>query len=68
MEMTNEIGTASSGKNEILKKYTRQPYPALVKPAPNAEPDDADENENRDSMPASADWQSPRQLRGAQAG
>ena len=46
METTNETGAASSDKNDILKKYTRQPYPALVKPAPNAEPDETDENED----------------------
>jgi hypothetical protein len=43
METTNATG-ASSDKDEILKKYTRQPYPALVKPAPNAESDETDEN------------------------
>jgi len=43
--MTNETGATSSDKNEILKKYTRQSYPALVKPAPNAEPDEPDDNE-----------------------
>ncbi|MRS63110.1 hypothetical protein [Larkinella terrae] len=45
METTNETG-ASTDKNEILKKYTRQPYPTLVKPAPNTEPDETDENED----------------------
>ena len=45
METTNATG-ASSDKDEILKKYTRQVYPALVKPAPNAEPDETDENED----------------------
>lgn len=44
--MTNETGAASNAKDEILKKYTKQPYPALVKPAPNAEPDETEENED----------------------
>lgn len=41
MAMTNETG-ASSDKNDLLKKYTRQPYPALVKP----EPVETEENED----------------------
>ena len=47
MEMTNETGAASTAKDDLLKKYTRQPYAALVKPAPNAEPDESDENADR---------------------
>ncbi|GAB2517075.1 hypothetical protein [Spirosoma aerophilum] len=45
METTNATG-ASSDKDEILKKYTRQAYPALVKPAPNSEPNETEENED----------------------
>lgn len=42
METMNEK-TASSDKADILKKYTRQPYPALVKPEP-AEAEESEEN------------------------
>lgn len=48
METTNgnTSGTASNDKNELLRKYTRQSFPALVKPAPNAEPDETEETED----------------------